>query len=56
MSIDERLSALAVNRMRANRDIQDLIEAGRRDRENIRVLVRVAEIRRQRLTHLEGGA
>jgi hypothetical protein len=61
MSIDDRLArlterheALTMNLELASRDIQDLIAASQRDGENIRALVRIAEIHERRLTRLEG--
>jgi hypothetical protein len=61
MNIDERLEALTMNLELASRDIQDLRSAiqelkvtSQQDGENIRALVRIAEIHERRLTHLEG--
>jgi hypothetical protein len=62
MTIDERIEALTMNLELASRDIQDLKTAlrqlenlARQDGENIRALVRIAEIHERRLTDLEGG-
>ena len=37
------------------REVQDLKTAAQQDGENIRGLVRIAEIHERRLSHLEGG-
>jgi hypothetical protein len=62
MNIDERLEklterheALTMNRELLHRDIQDLKTTAQQDGENIRALVRIAEIHERRLTELEGG-
>jgi hypothetical protein len=61
MTIDERIQALTMNLELAMRDIEALTaktEAlqvlARQDGENIRGLVRIAEIHERRLTALEG--
>lgn len=61
MSIDERLEklterheALTMHLELLHRDVQDLKIAAQQDGENIRALVRIAEIHERRLTHLEG--
>jgi len=68
MSIDERLDrlterreALTMNLELLHRDVQDLrvlvdrvVIASQQDGENIRALVRIAEIHERRPTHLEG--
>jgi hypothetical protein len=54
MNIDERLEALTMNLELLYRDVQDLKLAAQQDGENIRSLVRLAEIHERRLTHLEG--
>jgi hypothetical protein len=61
MTIDERLEALTMNLELAMKDIEASsrrIEAlqvlAKQDGENIRALVRVAEIHERRLTSLEG--
>ena len=54
MTIDERIEALTMNLELVSRDIQDLKIASQQDGENIRALVRIAEIHERRLTHLEG--
>ena len=69
MDIDERLEALRVNieslhasvhelyeaSQRHDSQIAQLISAARQDGENIRALVRIAEIHERRPSHLEGG-
>jgi hypothetical protein len=61
MTIDERLEALTMNLELAMKDIEASsrrIEAlqvlAKQDGENIRALVRIAEIHERRLTGLEG--
>jgi hypothetical protein len=61
MSIDERLEALAMNLELLHRDLLDLrvqvdriVVASQQDGENIRTLLRIAEIREQRLTRPPG--
>jgi hypothetical protein len=68
MNIDERLDrlterheALTMNLELLHRDVQDLrvlvdrvVIASQQDGENIRALVRIAEIHERRLSHLEG--
>lgn len=62
MNIDERIEALTMNLELAHRDIQDLratvdklVVAVKQDGENIRGLVRIAELHHERLVRLEGG-
>ena len=55
MNIDERIEALTMNLELVSRDIQDLKVAAQQDGENIRALVRIAEIHERRPTQLEGG-
>jgi hypothetical protein len=62
MRIDERLErlterheALSAKLKLLHHDIQDLSFAARRDGENIRALLRNAEIRARHLNHREGG-
>ncbi|PWU08819.1 MAG: hypothetical protein C5B51_07260 [Terriglobia bacterium] len=69
MTIDERLEALRSNieslhasvhelhkaSQRHDGQIAALIAAARQDGENIRALVRIAEIHERRLTELKGG-
>jgi hypothetical protein len=55
MTIDERLEAIAMNLELVTRDVQDLKTVAYQDGENIRALVRLAEIHERRLTHPEGG-
>jgi hypothetical protein len=56
MTIDERLQALTMNLELAGHDIVELRKLVEVDAENIRALVRIAEIHERRLTHLEGDA
>lgn len=62
MTIDERIEALTMNLELAVRDIEGLSKEtealqalARQDGENIRALVRIAEIHERRLSALEGG-
>jgi hypothetical protein len=54
MTIDERIEALTMNLGLAMKDIEGLQGIARQDGENIRALVRLAEIHERRLTALEG--
>ena len=54
MTIDERIEALTMN-IEAMKDIAGLQSLARQDGENIRALVRVAEIHGRRRTAREGG-
>jgi prefoldin subunit 5 len=62
MNIDERIEALTINLELLSHEVRDLRSAitdlhgvTQQDAENIRALVRIAEIHERRLTHLEGG-
>jgi hypothetical protein len=55
MTIDERIEAIVMSLELLTRDVQDLKTAAQQDGENIRGLVRIAEIHERRLSHLEGG-
>jgi hypothetical protein len=55
MTIDERIEAIVMTLEPLTRDVQDLKTASQQDGENIRGLVRIAEIHERRLSHLEGG-
>jgi hypothetical protein len=54
MNIDERIEAIAMNLELAMKEIEALQVLARQDGENIRALVRIAEIHERRLTTLEG--
>lgn len=60
MTIDERIEALTMNSELMSHEIEglkvstrDLVTASKQDGENIRALVRLAEIHERRLTDLE---
>lgn len=60
MNVDERIEkltarheALAQSMELTHHDIQDLLKVTRQDAENSRALARIAEIREQRITHIE---
>jgi hypothetical protein len=69
MNIDERIAALTArhealtmnlellgrDREKDNERIKQLLTAVEKDGENIRGLVRIAELHHERLVHLEGG-
>ena len=55
MTIDERIEAIVMSLELLTRDVQDLKTASQQDGENIRGLVRIAEIHERRHSHLEGG-
>jgi len=55
MTIDERMEALTMNRELAMKEIDAPQVLARQDGENIRALVRIAEIHERPLTTLEGG-
>ena len=54
MTIDERIEALTVNLELVSRDIRDLKIAAQRDGENIRALLRTADLRERRLSRRDG--
>ena len=54
MNIDERIEALTMNLELAMKEIEALQVLAKQDGENIRALVRIAEIHERRLTRLEG--
>jgi len=53
MTIDERIEALTMSLELLTRDVQDLKVIAQQDGENIRALVRIAEIHERRLTGLQ---
>ena len=55
MTIDERIEALTMHLEPAMKEIDALQVLARQDGENIRALVRTAEIHERRLTTLEDG-
>jgi hypothetical protein len=54
MTIDERIEAITMNLELAMKEIEALQVLAKQDGENIRALVRIAEIHERRLTRLEG--
>ncbi len=55
-ALTARHEALTMNLEFISHDIESLLKAKVQDGENIRALVRIAEIHERRLTDLEGGA
>lgn len=62
MTIDERIEkltvridALTINVKLLSAGAQNLLKSAQQDGENIRALVRIAEIQERRLTALDGG-
>ena len=53
--LGERIDALTMNVELLTADAHTLLKTAQQDGENIRALVRIAEIHERRLTALEGG-
>jgi hypothetical protein len=54
MTIDERIEALTARHEALTMNLEQMSRDRERDAENIRALVRIAEIHERRLTRLEG--
>ncbi|MBI3861638.1 MAG: hypothetical protein HY290_07060 [Planctomycetia bacterium] len=52
-TIDERLETIVVSLELLSHEVHELKSAVQQDAENIRALVRIAEIHERRLSHLE---